>query len=64
MVPEEHLGSVLSDLSSQRRAEVKGVDVSKDTRVVQATAPLAELMVNVTHAHTHPPIHPHTHTPT
>ena len=45
-VTEEHLGSVLSDLTSQRRAQVKEVSVATETRVIHALAPLAGLMVS------------------
>ena len=46
MVTEEHLGAVLSDLSSSRRAQVKEVTVAKDTMVIRALAPLATLVVS------------------
>ena len=46
-VPEEYVGAVLSDLSSARRAQVKGVTESEDReRVVTATVPLATLLVS------------------
>ena len=44
-VPEEHLGTVLSDLSSQRRGKVKEVASLLDSREVTAITPLACLMV-------------------
>ncbi|XP_064390817.1 ribosome-releasing factor 2, mitochondrial-like isoform X2 [Halichondria panicea] len=43
-VPDEQLGPVLSDLTSQRRAQVREVAVAKDTRVIHALVPLAALM--------------------
>ena len=45
-VPDEQLGPVLSDLTSQRRAQVREVAVAKDTRVIHALVPLAALMVS------------------
>ncbi len=45
-VPDEYLGSVLSDLTSLRRAQVREVAVAKDTRVVHALVPLAALLVS------------------
>ena len=48
-VPEQYIGAVLSDLTSLRRAQVKGVLESKEgevSRVVLALVPLASLLVN------------------
>jgi translation elongation factor EF-G len=46
MVPEEHLGTVLSDLTSQRRGQVKEVGSVQDSREITAVTPLACLMVS------------------
>jgi translation elongation factor EF-G len=46
MVPEEHLGTVLSDLTSQRRGQVKEVGSVQDSREITAITPLACLMVS------------------
>ena len=45
-VPEEHLGIVLSDLTSQRRGQVKEVASLQDSREIAAITPLACLMVS------------------
>ena len=45
VVPEEHLGAVLSDLTSQRRGQVKEVGSIQDSREITAITPLACLMV-------------------
>ena len=45
-VPEEHLGTVLSDLTSQRRGHVKEVASLQDNREITAVTPLACLMVS------------------
>ena len=45
-VPEEHLGTVLSDLTSQRRAQVKEVVSLQDSREIMAITPLACLLVS------------------
>ena len=47
-VPEEHLGAVLSDLTSQRRGQVKEVGSIQDNREITAVTPLACLMVSRT----------------
>lgn len=46
-VPEEYLGVVLSDLTSQRRGQVKEVASLQDSREVTALTPLACLMVSI-----------------
>ena len=46
-VLEEHLGAVLSDLTSQRRGQVKEVASLQDSREITAFTPLACLMVSV-----------------
>lgn len=46
-VPEEHLGAVLSDLTSQRRGQVKEVASLQDSREITAFTPLACLMVSI-----------------
>ena len=47
-VPEEHVGKVLADLSSQRRAQIQEVGQGKQgtEKVVTAFCPLAGLMVS------------------
>ena len=45
-VPEEHLGTVLSDLTSQRRGQVKEVASLQDSREIMAITPLACLLVS------------------
>ena len=45
-VPEEHLGTVLSDLTSQRRGQVKEMSSLQDNREIIAVTPLACLMVS------------------
>ena len=52
-VPEEHLGTVLSDLTSQRRGQVKEVASLQDNREITAITPLACLMVSETLASLH-----------
>ena len=47
-VPEEHLGAVLRDLSSLRRAQIHEVLVRQDARLVCAHIPLASLVVRGT----------------
>ena len=44
-VPEEHLGTVLGDLSSLRRAQIHEVLVRQEARLVCAHIPLASLVV-------------------
>ena len=47
-VPEEYMGKVLSDLTSQRRAHIQDVGGSHGTdKVITAITPLAGLMVGV-----------------
>ena len=46
-VPEEHLGTVLSDLTSQRRGQVKEVGSLEDSREITAVTPLTCLMVGI-----------------
>lgn len=45
-VPEEHLGTVLSDLTSQRRGQVKEVASLQDSSEITSITPLSCLMVN------------------
>ena len=45
-VPEEHLGAVLSDLTSQRRGQVKEVASRQDSREITAITPMACLLVS------------------
>ena len=49
MVLEEHLGTVLSDLISQRRGQVKEVGSIQENREITAVTPFACLMVSRTH---------------
>ena len=44
-VPEEHLGTVLGDLSSLRRAQIHEVLVRQEARLICAHIPLASLVV-------------------
>ena len=44
-VPEEHLGTVLGDLSSLRRAQILEVLVRQEARLICAHIPLASLVV-------------------
>ena len=52
-VPEEHMGEVLADLSSTRRAQIQEVGLQgtqgalQQERLVTALTPLACLMVNI-----------------
>ena len=46
-VPEEHLGTVLSDLTSQRRGRVKEIASLHDNREITAVTPLACLVVSL-----------------
>ena len=56
-VPEEHVGRVLADLSSARRAQIQNIGVQGtkgvqgSERVVTALTPLACLMVQVLVCH-------------
>lgn len=43
-VPEEHLGTVLNDLSSRRRAEIHNISTRQDSRIVTAHIPLISLV--------------------
>lgn len=45
-VPEEHLGTVLGDLTSQRRGQVKEIASLQDSREITAITPLACLLVS------------------
>ncbi len=45
-VPETYLGPVLSDLTAQRRAQVREVATTVDTRVIHAVVPIASLVVS------------------
>ncbi len=47
-VSEEYLGPVLSDLTSQRRAQVKEMAIAMDTRVIHTVVPIASLTVSYT----------------
>ena len=46
-VPEEYLGAVLSDLTSQRRGQVREVASLRDSREITAFTPLSCLMVRL-----------------
>lgn len=46
-VPEEHLGTVLSDLTSARRGVVNEVASHDETATVTAHIPTASLMVHL-----------------
>ena len=54
-VPEDHMGKVLADLTSQRRALIQEVGQGKQgpEKVVTATSPLAGLMVRCVAVHAH-----------
>lgn len=47
-VPEEHMGKVLSDLTSQRRAQIQDIGSGHGTdKLITAVTPLACLMVSL-----------------
>ena len=59
-VPEEYLGAVLSDLTSQRRGQVREVASLRDSREITAFTPLACLMVRLGVYRSTSPSYPHT----